>query len=196
MSSRHSRADLDRFHEYGVFVPTRTIYVGSETTDLDGNESGTDALMVSKIVKNLHVLDQTEGPITVITNNCGGDCYDGFAIYDAIRGCKNPVTVKVVGQAMSMGSIILQAASSRVMTANSSQMIHYGYMSFSGHAKTAMKWSAQEARLMRRMEEIYLARMKQAEPKMTLKALRRLLNHDTFLTADESVALGLADVVE
>ncbi len=195
MPKRDSRDDLDRFHEYGVHIPTRTLYLGSLTASDEG-ESGVDAFMVERIAKNLRVLDAiAKEPITIIMNNPGGDMYHGFAIYDAIVACRSHVTIEVLGHAMSMGSVILQAADERVMHPNSSQMIHYGTLAFSGHSKTGIKWADQEKKLSNKMEQIYLAKMKKKDPLYTLQRLRHLLDHDTFLSAEESVKLGLADKV-
>ena len=98
--------------------------------------------MAERAIKALHILDSTaptgDKPITVIMNNPGGDEYHGMAIYDAIKSCKNHVTIVVFGMAMSMGSIILQAADKRVMSANSRVMIHYGTWGINDHPKKVL----------------------------------------------------------
>ena len=194
---RHSdRDDLSRFHEHDVHLPTRTIYLGSETDDENG-ESGVNAVMVKKFIKNLRALDSaSRRPITIVLNNPGGDYYHGIAIYDAIRACRSKIIIEVFGHAMSMGSVILQAADVRIMSENSSQMIHYGTLSYSGHSKTAIRWADQEKRINRRVEEIYWNRMLEKNKSTTLVNIKTLLEHDTFLTAQESVALGLADHIK
>jgi len=195
MSKRLNRDDIDKFHDFKLYVPTRTIYMGSETAD-DNNESGTDALMAERFIKNLIILDNTSNdPITVIMNNIGGDEYHGMAIYDAIRHCASEVTIKVFGHAMSMGSVILQAAHTRLMSPNSRQMIHYGTMEISGHAKTVQRVSKEYGKLDQWMERVYLERIQEKHPAYTLEQLKVILDHDTFLTAKESIAIGLADAV-
>ena len=104
MSTRRQIDDIEVFFEQGLYVPTRTIYMGEI---LDG---GTDHVMAERVIKALHVLDaNSEAPIAILMNNPGGDEYHGLAIYDAILGCKNHVAITAYGHAMSMGSIILQA---------------------------------------------------------------------------------------
>ena len=195
MSKRLNRDDIDKFHDYKLYVPTRTIYMGSELADDDG-ESGTDALMAERFIKNLTILDSLSNEaITVIMNNVGGDEYHGMAIYDAIRHCNSNVTIKVFGHAMSMGSVILQAADNRLMSPNSRQMVHYGTMEISGHAKTVQRVSREYSKLDKWMEKVYLERIKERHSSYTLEQLQAILDHDTFLTAKESVAMGLADEI-
>ena len=196
MSKRVNRDDVDKFHDYGLYIPTRTLWMGSEDFDLSEGESGTDGKMAERIVKNLHILEGiNKDPITILMNNVGGDEYHGFAIYDAILACKSVVTIKVFGHAMSMGSIILQAADERVMAPTSRMMIHYGTWGVSDHAKTARKWSDEGVKIDQWMEDMYMAKIKEKNAAFTVLSLKKMLDHDTFLTAQESVDLGLADKV-
>lgn len=197
MSKRVNRDDIDKFHDYSLYIPSRTIYMGSEhVSDDDFSESGVEATMAERQIKNLHILDViSEDPITIIMNNIGGDVNHGLAIYDAIKACRSHVTIKVFGHAMSMGSIILQAADERIMSANSSQMIHYGSLGVDKHAKTAYKIVDEFKRIDKWMEKMYLEKIKEKIPHFTTPRLQRMLDHDTFLTAQQSVDLGLADKV-
>lgn len=196
MSRRVNRDDIDKFHDYGIYVPHRTIYMGSENVS-EENEGGVNALMAERNIKNLMILDGlSEEPITIIMNNIGGDVNHGLAIYDAVKSCRSHVTIKVFGHAMSMGSIILQAADERVMAPNSSQMIHYGTMSIDEkHARTAYKIAEENKRIDKWMEIMYLEKIREKNPRFQLTSLKRLLDHDTFLTAQQSLELGLADKI-
>lgn len=196
MAKRVNRDDVDKFHDYSIYIPTRTIYMGSEDFSIDLGESGTDGLMAERVIKNLAILESmSKEPITILMNNIGGDEYHGFATYDAIRACQSPVTIQVMGHAMSMGSIILQAADERIMAPTSRQMIHYGTWGINDHAKTSRKWSDEGVKIDEWMENMYIAKIKEKHPDFTLKKLQKMLNFDTFLTAEESVKLGLADKV-
>jgi ATP-dependent Clp protease protease subunit len=193
---RYNRDDIDKFHDYGIFIPQRIIYMGSEGSDNSENENGVDYLMAERAIKNLHILDtQSDQPITVIMNNPGGDTYHGMAIYDAIKGCRSHVTVKVFGHAMSMGSIILQAADERLIAPNAKFMMHYGYLALDGHAKNAEKWIEDSKRDDKWMEKMYLEKIQEKQPHFTIARLKRMLEFDTILTAEQTVALGLADQV-
>jgi len=189
-----NRDDIDKLYDYDLFIPTRTIYIGSNTVH-EENESGVDADLSARVIKALHILDQKEEPITIILNNPGGHYYHGMAIYDAIKGCKSHVTIKVYGMAMSMAAVILQAADKRIMMPNARFMVHYGESGFVGHSKTFDKWAEENKKINARIEQILLEKIKLKKPEFTLKYLQKLLNHDTIYSAIETVDMGLADEV-
>lgn len=182
------RDDVDHFFDYDLHIPSRTIYIGGEC----------DLLQAEYLTKGLHLLkarslDQT---INIIMNNPGGDEYHGMAIYDAIAACKQHVTITAYGHAMSMGSWILQAADDRVLTPNCTVMIHYGTGNFGDdHVKYCRVQAKEMERLNHIMERVYLPRIQEKNPDFPLRKLRKLLEDETFLTAEEAVALGLADRV-
>jgi ATP-dependent Clp endopeptidase proteolytic subunit ClpP len=194
--ARINRDDVDKLYDYDLYIPSRTIYMGSCSTDDDGNDSGVDTIMAERVIKALHLLDQKEEPITIIMNNPGGDWLHGMAIFDAIKECKSHVTIKVKGMAMSMGAVILQAADHRIMSPNSRFMMHYGYMGMGNtHAKIFEKWADESKRINSEMEQIFLQKIKSVKPNFTLDDLKKLLDYDTILTAQETVDYGLADEV-
>lgn len=195
--SKQVRDDIEKFHDYSIYLPKRTIYMGSEEHHIEHGESGTDGAMAERVIKNLHILDTLNNePILVLMNNIGGDEYHGFAIYDAIKQCKSHVTIKVCGHAMSMGSIILQAADERIMMPTSRLMIHYGTWGIHDHAKTTQKWAKEGQKIDDWMEQMYMEKIRERQPEFKLKKLQEYLDHDTFLTAKETVDLGLADKVD
>lgn len=190
---------VEIFHLYGLDVENRIIYMGSEQAGVDGDqESGVDCKMVERFIKNLCILESEseEEPILIILNNVGGDPYMALAIYDAIKSSPCEITIHVYGVVMSSASIIFQAADWRVMSQNSVQMIHYGTISLeSKHSKTAIKELEEETRVNRLMENIYLDRINEKGEGFILEELQELLDHDTYLTAQRSVDLGLCDEV-
>jgi len=196
MSKRVSKDDSDRFHDYGIYIPSRTIYMGSEIVDLNDGESGCDALMAERTIKNLTILESiNKDPITILMNNIGGDEFHCFAIIDAITSCESHVKIVAMGHAMSCGSLILQAADERVMASLAVQMIHYGTFASNDHSKTFQKWAQEGHRIDKWMEQWYMAKILKKNPKFKLKKLQEMLNFDSFLSAEESVRLGLADKV-
>lgn len=199
MSKRINRDDIEKFFDYGIYLPSRTVYMGSVTIS-EEEESGTDCLMAEKAIKGLHILDNLapngDSPITIILNSPGGDVYDGLAIYDAISQCKNYVTIKVMGKAQSMGAVILQAADKRIMSANASLMIHYGTTGVNGETKTVSKYLTETQRIDKDMEQLFLKKIREKKPKYTLKQVRQLLDRDTYFSASDAVDLGLADEIE
>lgn len=194
--ARQTRDDIDKFHDYGIHVPTRTLYIGSELIGDDG-ESGVDALMAERVIKNLHMLDsQNQEPITIVMNNPGGFVFHGMAIFGAIRACRSHIKIIVRGQASSMGSLILQAADERVMDAYSIMMIHHGSDAYNDtHTKNVRKWVEFGKKFDKTLNQIYLDRIKEKHNDFTMAKLDKALDFDTILTAQEAVDLGLADRV-
>ena len=191
-----SKEEIEMFHNYKVWISKRTIYMGSESYDEEGDESGTDNFMVERFIKNIEILESmNHKPITIIMQNCGGDIHSGMALFDRIKLSPCYVTIKVFGEASSMGSLILQAADLRLMSENAVQIIHYGSFSVGGEAKSAYKFVEEFKRIDRFMEKLYMEKIKKKDPLYKLGRLQRLLSHDTYLTAQKSVDLGLADKI-
>lgn len=189
-----TQTNEELFLEFGLDLNSRTIYLGSQNMDWDGNETGVDYLMAQRFIKSMYILGAKDGDINIISNNCGGDWYHGMAIYDAIKSSKNHVRMTVFGYAMSMGSVILQAADERIMSPHSSLMIHYGYSgSTPNHPKIVRSWSNEDMKVNKIMEKIYLDKIKVVNQNYKLKELQKLLNFDTFFTPSEAIEIGLAD---
>jgi len=231
------RENIDRWFEHNLDVDNRVLYMGSVKSTSDDTEAGTDHFMAEYFIKGMHVVEsKNKNPIIIIMNNPGGDYFHGLAIYDAIKYSSCHCTIKVYGHAMSMGSIIFQAADNRIMMPNSRFMIHYGYDGRNDHVKIVEKWTDEGKRLSYEMENLYLDSMLEKEEKMghgylakTLSdimtkqnalsyptstpktysfskvlnkkkeeirpVLKEMLNFDTILNAEETVALGFADEI-
>ena len=220
------RENIDRWFEHNLDVDNRTLYMGSVDISPDGDESGVDNFMTEYFIKAMHVLEvKNHNNITIIMNNPGGDWYHGMAIYDAIKMANSHCTIKAYGYAMSMGSIILQAADHRILMPNSRFMIHNGTNSYLNMSLPLIKkWIREDERITYDMEEIYLKVMLEKEEKeghgyltKTLSEilhmpialskkpetkkeelrsiLKGMLNFDTILSAEETVAIGFADEV-
>lgn len=188
--ARNISEHAEQFHDNGIYLPTRTVYI-------DGDQDvGITNEMSACAIKNLHILDtMSTGDINVIFNCDGGDTIIGMAIYDAILACKNHVKMTVYGHASSMGSIILQAADERIMAPNAVLMVHMGQASYDGHPKVVEAWRKFDKHLDSLHETIYLAKIKAKKPRFTKDQLQKMLEHDTILTAQEAVDMGLADRV-
>jgi ATP-dependent protease ClpP protease subunit len=220
-----TKESIDKWFNHNLDTENRVLYMGSVDRTSE-YESGVDHLMAESFIKGLHVLEsKNDNEITIIMNNPGGEWYHGMAIYDAIQNAKCHCTIKVYGYAMSMGSIILQAADKRILMPNSRFMIHFGGTSFDDASLPLIeKWISEERRINHDMEEIYLKAMLDKEEKeghgylaktlssvlespktLSRKAelkkeelrliLKEMLNFDTILTAEETVDLGFADEI-
>lgn len=191
-----NQSEIDNFHHYKILIAKRTIYLGSESYDAEGEDSGTDTFMVERFIKNMTILESiSDKPITIILNSIGGDVNSGLAIYDRIKLSPCFVTIDVFGQASSMGSIILQSGDKRRMAENSRQVIHYGSFSVGGEAKSAYRYVDEVKRVDKWMEKLYMEKIKKKDPLYKIGRLKYLLSTDTYLTAQKSVDLGLADEI-
>lgn len=191
-----SREDISNFFQFDIYLPTRTIYLGSNHDDPDSGETGVDSQMTQKVIKALHILDNTpeaNQPISIIMNNPGGDVYHGLAIYDAIKNCQNQVKITVYGYCMSMGSVIMQAADERVMSENSRVMLHYGENGYHGHSKDFIRQAQEAVKLNNLVENIYYQKIKEKKAKFTKAKLAEILNFDTYLSPKQALELGLID---
>lgn len=135
-------------------------------------------------------------PLTVLLNSCGGYCIDGIALYDymmSLRAVGHRLTIFALGEASSMGGIILQAADHRVMGATSELLIHE--VSAEQLGSRTVAWIEDRAaylkKLQLRMDEILADRSTLSATEIAKRARHK----DWFLDAHESLALGFIDEV-
>ena len=180
------QTDFDLLMEHGIDIRGRTIYMQGEV----------DSENIHKFVRLVRYLDKTDGQITVILDSEGGDVNLGLAAYDAIKECRNPVEIKVVGVAMSMGSIILQAADLRVMTRHSRIMIHRGQVEVGGNF-TDVKRAVQESdELDKICLAIYYDKINDKDPQFKMSQLQKMMDFDTYISAEKALEIGLIDQIE
>ena len=149
------------------------------------------------LIKGLYILDkQKKAPITIIWNSFGGEWTAGMAIYDFIKKIKSPVTMECYGHVRSMGTIILQACKKRHLSKHCEFMIHYG---MAGMGMTHSKDFMANAKIIDKasdiMEDIYLKKIKEKNPKFTKARLKDLMKYDKFLTVKQAINLGLVDKI-
>ncbi len=189
--------EISIFYEHGLHISSRTIIIGSVHVDPEHGESGVDAHMWSRLEKSLIILEQGEErkPISIVMNNPGGDAYHMLAMYDRIRSSQCQIVIDATGHVMSAGSIILQAADVRRMHKHATMMIHHGTEAFAGHAKNLERWAEESKRVREIMHQIYLKRLRQKDKKFGSKRLKDMMAFDRYISAEEAVALGLADEI-
>jgi len=185
MSDRR-QTDFDILIEHGIDIRGRIIYLQGEVDDDN----------INKFIRLLKYLDKTDGEITVILNSIGGDVNLGFAAFDAIKDCRNAVTAKVIGVAMSMGSIILQAADLRVMTKHSRLMIHRGQMEVAGHFNDVKRAVQENNEMDKLCLAIYFSRIAERDPNFKMAQLQKMMDFDTYMSADKALELGFIDDIE
>jgi ATP-dependent protease ClpP protease subunit len=201
--SSYKKDHLELFHDYGIYIPTRTIFLDT-SSESDGHADGVNYEMSKKFIKNFHhLIHLNKDPITIILNSAGGDVIEGMAIYDTIVSAKNcHVTVKVIGQAQSMGSLILQAADERIVSAHSIIMFHAGSGGVGAYNPYEVANSAEfDKKYMDRVYKIWYNKINEKrellkQAPMAWKTFENMNLKGRYLTAQEAVDLGLADKIE
>lgn len=184
--------DLVLLMDYGIDIKTRTIYPFNNYDETGDDEITSQSVEV--LFKQLAALEQLSlDPITIVMNTSGGSTAQGMAMYDLISQSKCEITVKVVGDAHSMGSIILQAADKRIMSAHSTILLHYGQTSIDAESDNFKRWQKEYERLEDVMENILLKRMRKKN--VSKKKLKEMMKFDTILNSDQALKLGLIDEV-
>ncbi len=199
---------IEAIHEYGIDYDSRTIFLFGDENYVQGageptEEPGVEFAMSNKFIKNLTILEQSSGPITVEMKTCGGDWNEGMAIYDAIRGCEEHITVVSHTHARSMSSIILLAADERILKPHSTFMFHAGTMEFHGTYKQFITEAEEARKAHLQMMNIYIdamqsyGKMKGKGRKPILRWLNNKMNasEEVYLSAEEAVEYGFADEV-
>jgi ATP-dependent Clp endopeptidase proteolytic subunit ClpP len=157
------------------------------------DESVIDSEQAAIIIKALHVLENEDKSeeITIIMSSAGGADYAGFGIYDAIKSCSCYVTIKVIGYCMSMATIVLQAADSRLAYPNTTFMIHEGSISAGDRTHQELKVETQEMeRLVEKMYDIY-----EESLNISREEIKELCKVDYFFDAKNALKIGLIDEI-
>ncbi|HKU46987.1 MAG TPA: ATP-dependent Clp endopeptidase proteolytic subunit ClpP [Burkholderiales bacterium] len=154
---------------------------------------------VTEVTANLIVAQllflESENPdkdIFFYINSPGGSVSAGLAIYDTMQFIKPDVSTLCVGQAASMGALLLAAGDpdKRFCLPNSRVMIHQPSGGFSGQA-TDIEIHAKEVLYLReRLNEILAKHTKQS-----IEVIRRDTERDFFMGAQDAVKYGLVDKV-
>ncbi|XP_062551815.1 ATP-dependent Clp protease proteolytic subunit, mitochondrial [Armigeres subalbatus] len=148
----------------------------------------------SLIVAQLLFLQSENGtkPIHMYINSPGGSVTAGLAIYDTMQYVKPPVATWCVGQACSMGSLLLAAGAPgmRHSLPNARIMIHQPSGGAQGQATDIQIQAEEILKLKKQLTEIY-----GKHTKTSLDVLYAKMERDTFLSPDEAQAIGIIDTV-
>jgi ATP-dependent Clp protease, protease subunit len=153
-----------------------------------------DDTMSTLIVAQLLFLE-AENPkkeIAMYINSPGGVVTSGLAIYDTMQFIRSPISTLCVGQAASMGSLLLAAGRKdmRFALPNARIMLHQPSGGFQGQATDIMLHAQEILNIKKRLNDIYVKHTGQA-----LKKIEDALERDYFLTAEMGVEWGVVDRV-
>ncbi|EJF90734.1 ATP-dependent Clp endopeptidase proteolytic subunit ClpP [Bartonella tamiae] len=130
--------------------------------------------------------------ISLYINSPGGVVTSGMAIYDTMQFIRPAVSTLCMGQAASMGSLLLTAGAKghRFALPNARIMVHQPSGGFQGQASDIERHAQDIIKMKRRLNEIYVQHTGQK-----YETIEATLDRDHFMTAEESKAFGLIDDV-
>jgi ATP-dependent Clp protease protease subunit len=130
--------------------------------------------------------------IAMYINSPGGVVTSGMAVYDTIQFVKPGVSTLCIGQAASMGSMLLCAGEKgmRFATPNARVMVHQPSGGFQGQASDIERHAEDIIKMKRRLNEIYVKHTGQ-----TYEAIEATLDRDYFMSAEQARDFGLIDDV-
>jgi ATP-dependent protease ClpP protease subunit len=131
-----------------------------------------------------------KGPLDVHINSYGGDVGHGIAIGNAIRAHKGLKRTVVDGIAASIASVIAQAGDERIVEPGSMTFVHDAWGGCTGNAADMAKTAADLNKHSDNLAEIYASRAGGG-----VQHWRDVMQAETWYTAEEAVAAGLADKV-
>lgn len=156
---------------------------------------GVDDESAEKIVKRILYLNAVgEGDIKLFINSPGGSISSGLAIYDAMQASKSDVSTVCMGQAASMGAVLLCAGKKgkRIIWPNARVMIHQPLISGNMYAPaTDIQIQAEE---MLRIRQI-LNEILMKHTGKTFDEIERDTDRDNFMSAEQSLNYGIVDKV-
>ena len=169
---------------YSRLLQDRIVMLGGEVTDDSANS----------IVAQLLFLQAQDAKkeISMYINSPGGSVTAGLAIYDTMQFISCPVATYCIGQAASMGAVLLTAGAKgkRFALPNARIMIHQPWGGAEGKASDIEITAREILRLKQKLNEILASHSGKA-----VEDVARDTDRDHFMSADEACAWGLIDKV-
>lgn len=154
-------------------------------------EIGTWGITANQFVQDLRAMDDGTSSVIAAFNSIGGDLFDGLAMHNALSRLGERCTGRIDALAASAASVAVCGAHRVVIASNAMLMIHNPWTYAAGDAEDFRK----VADVLDQTMEAIIAAYKAKAPDIDEVELRRLVAAETWLTANEAVALGLADEV-
>ena len=169
---------------YSRLLKDRIIFIGTPIDDIVSN------LIIAQLL--FLQMDDPEKDINIYINTPGGSVTSGLAIYDTIQFVKPDVNTFCVGQASSMGAVLLAAgtAGKRYALPNARIMIHQPWGGVQGQAADISIQAKEILRMREKIEEILAKHTKQS-----LDKIKKDTDRDYFMSAEEAKAYGIVDEV-
>ncbi|MEM7639598.1 MAG: ATP-dependent Clp protease proteolytic subunit [Pseudomonadota bacterium] len=138
---------------------------------------------------------ESENPkkdVGIYINSPGGYVTAGLAIYDTMQYIRCPISTLCIGQAASMGSLLLAAGDkgNRIALPNSRVMVHQPSGGYRGVASDIERHAEEILDLKKRLNDIYVKHTGQ-----DYETIEKKLDRDTFMTAEDAREFGIVDTV-
>ncbi|KAJ3237374.1 hypothetical protein HDU78_004100 [Chytriomyces hyalinus] len=136
--------------------------------------------------------ENNEKPINFYINSPGGVITAGMAIYDTMQYIQSPVATVCIGQACSMGSLLLTAGEPghRSILPNARVMVHQPSGGASGQATDIMIHAQEIIDVRKRLNLLYVDHTKQP-----LDVIERAMERDNFMSAQQALDFGIVDKI-
>jgi len=169
---------------YSRLLKDRIVFIGTPIDDIIAN------LIIAQIL--FLQMEDVNKDINVYINSPGGSVTAGLAIYDTIRFVKPDVATYCVGQASSMGALLLCAGTKgkRHTLPNARIMIHQPWGGIEGAAEDISRHAKEILKMRDRINEILAYHTGQ-----TLEKVQKDTDRDYFMSAQEAKDYGLVDEV-
>lgn len=169
---------------YSRLLKDRIIFLGTPVADEISNVIIAQLLFLQS--------EDSNKPVHLYINSPGGSVTAGLAIYDTIRFLQCEVHTYCVGQAASMGAVLLAAGAhgKRFALPNARIMIHQPWGGVQGQAADIGIQAKEILRLRDRINEIL-----SHHTGKTIKTIARATDRDFFMSAEEALSYGLIDSV-
>ncbi|MEZ6089550.1 MAG: ATP-dependent Clp endopeptidase proteolytic subunit ClpP [Pirellulaceae bacterium] len=169
---------------YSRLLKDRIIFLGSQVNDDVANSLVAQMLFLQS--------DDPKADIHLYINSPGGSVSAGLAIYDTMQFVSCDVATYCIGQAASMGAVLLTAGAKgkRYALPNARIMIHQPLAGMQGTAEEIRIHAEEFKRIKRRLNEILIHHCG-----VTIEQIEKDTDRDRFMSAEESVAYGLIDKV-
>ncbi|WP_372822186.1 head maturation protease, ClpP-related [Pseudomonas parafulva] len=154
-------------------------------------EIGAWGITANQFIQDLQAVDDGASPVVVAFNTIGGDLFEGLAIHNALARLGERCTGRIDALAASAGSVAVCGAHRVIMASNAMLMIHNPYTWVGGDAEDLRR----VADMLDQAFEAIIAAYKAKAPNIDDAELRRMVDAETWLTAQEALNLGLADEV-
>ena len=169
---------------YSRLLKDRIVFLGSPLMDEVANTITAQFLFLES--------EDPERDIFFYINSPGGSVTSGLAIYDTMQYIKPPVSTVCLGQAASMGAILLAAGAKgkRFALPHSRIMIHQPLGGFEGTATDVDIHAREILRMREELNEILMKHTGQ-----TLKKIEKDTDRDLFMSGKQALEYGLVDEV-